>query len=96
MPQTSTADGKDASGKPIESATDPQVTKPGSTHASVTGEVSPRLPHEHDESSDSGTRPPDPQIEQAARDQQSDKQQTDRGEATDAVYGRLRGHAGDA
>ncbi len=96
MPQTSTADSKDASGKPVESATDPQLTKPGATHASVSGEVSPRLPHEHDESSDSGTRPPDPVVEQAAKDAQSPKQQTDRGETTDEVYAKhLRGAAGD-
>ncbi len=97
MPQTRTADSKDAPGKPVEPATDPQVAKPGSTHSSVTGEAAPRLPHEHDESSDSGTRPPDPLIEQAARDAESPKQETDRGETTDVVYGRhLRGAAGDS
>jgi hypothetical protein len=96
MPATSTADSKDAKGEKIESATDPQVTKPSSTHSDVMGEVSPRLPHEHDESSDSGSRNPDPVIEQAAKDVQSGKQQTDKGETTDQVYQKnLRGSAGN-
>ena len=87
MPQTHDTDGKDASPKPAAGASDS-----GATHANVSGEASPRLPHEHDESSDSGTRPPDPHIEQAAKDAQSGKQQTDKGETTDAVYGEhLRG-----
>lgn len=94
MPESLTDDSKNAAGQPVA---DPHVTTPGATHASVDGEASPRLPHEHDESSDSGSRPPDPVIEQAARDAESPKQETDRGEATDALYQRhLRGAAGDS
>lgn len=85
---TSTAGSKDSAQQKIESATDPQVTRSGSTHSDVDGEVSPRMPHERDESSDSGTRNADPVMEKAAEDVASGKQQTDRGEVTDALYQR--------
>ena len=96
MSATSTADSKDASGQPIEATTDPVVTKPSSTHAAVKGAVSPRLPHERDESSDSGTRAPDPKMEQAAKDVAAGIKGTDRGEVTDPIYEKnLRGSAGN-
>ncbi len=85
---TSTADSRDSTDQNVESATDPQVTRSSSTHSDVVGEVSPRLPHEHDESSDSGTRNADPVMEQAAKDVESGKQQTDKGEVTDGLYQR--------
>ena len=54
------------------------------------GEKSPRLPHEHDESSDSGTSAPREVMRQAKKDLDSGKQPTDRGEATDAAYERQK------
>ena len=84
----STAESRESSPTRIEPATDPQVTRPSSTHSDVKGEVSPRLPHEHDESSSSVSPVPDPKVEQAARDLQSGKQPTDRSEVTDELYAR--------
>ena len=63
----------------------------------VKGEAAPRLPHERDESSDSGSAGADPLMRQAAEDVESGKRPTDRSEATDALYGRtLRGERGNA
>jgi hypothetical protein len=63
----------------------------------VKGEAAPRLPHERDESSDSGSAGADPLMRQAAEDVESGKRPTDRSEATDALYGRtLRGQRGNA
>ena len=95
MKSTSTADSKNAAGKRIQPATDPAVTRSSATHADVGGEVLPRLPHEQDESSDSGTRMPDPMMIQAAQDLKNGMQPTDRGETTDRLYQQtLRGHRG--
>lgn len=84
----STADSHESSPTKIEPATDPAVTRRSATHADVKGEVSPRLPHEHDESSSSVSAVPDPRVQQAAADVQSGKTPTDRGEVTDALYAR--------
>ncbi len=62
----------------------------GRTSAAKDGEKSPRLPHERDESSDSGTSEPRDVIRQAKADLDSGKQATDRGEATDAAYQRQK------
>jgi hypothetical protein len=97
MKSPSTADSREPSGLPVDSATDPTLARRSSTHANVKGETAPRLPHERDESSDSGTAAPDPLMRQAAEDIESGKRPTDRSEATDALYGRtLRGGRGDA
>jgi hypothetical protein len=62
------------------------------THADVHGESAPRLPHERDESSDSGSGAPSDVIRRAHDDVESGKSGTDKGEATDEVYRRsLRG-----
>jgi hypothetical protein len=97
MKSPSTADSREPSGLPVDSATDPTLARRSTTHSNVKGETAPRLPHERDESSDSGTAAPDPLMRQAAEDIESGKRPTDRSEATDALYGRtLRGGRGDA
>ena len=58
----------------------------GETHSATEGERSPRLPHERDESSDSGQSEPRDVIRQAHDDIESGKRETDRGEVTDEVY----------
>ena len=84
------------SGKSDGAAAETDALKRSSTHSVVKGETSPRLPHERDESSDSGTSPPRDVMRQAAQDLESGKMQTDRGEATDQLYARtLRGSKGD-
>ena len=62
------------------------------TLPNVKGLPAPRLPHERDESSDSGTGKPSEVMRRAHDDVESGKSGTDKGEATDAVYRRnLRG-----
>ena len=80
---------------PDDPAVDPALARRSTTRATVAGERAPRLPHERDESSDSGKAAPDPVMKQAAEDVESGKAQTDRGETTDALYARtLRGERG--
>jgi len=65
----------------------PRTKSPRShTNVSKDGDASPRLPNERDESSDSGRSEPRAVIRQAKADLDSGKQQTDRGEATEAAY----------
>ncbi len=68
----------------------PHTSKTGNTTAAKDGEKAPRLPHEHDESSDSGTGAPSDVMRQAKEDLDSGKQPTDRGEATDEAYRRQK------
>lgn len=83
----STADSR-PEGEPVD-GTDAPTGSPSETHAVVKGQASPRLPHERDESSDSGTtQSPRPKMEQARQDLESGKHQTDRGEATEETYRR--------
>jgi hypothetical protein len=92
MKTPSTADSREPSGPPVDPATDPALARRSATHANVKGETAPRLPHEHDESSDSGTSAPNPVLREAAKDAESGRPSTDRGEVTDALYERtLRG-----
>ena len=92
MKTPSTADSREPSGLPVDSATDPALARRSGTHANVKGETAPRLPHEHDESSDSGTAEGNPILHEAAKDATSGQSSTDRGEVTDALYERtLRG-----
>ncbi len=67
-----------------------KVDTTGRTTVAKDGERAPRLPHEHDESSDSGTSEPRDVMRQAKEDLDSGKQPTDRGEATDAAYQRQK------
>ena len=65
------------------------ATGPSATHAVVDGEVAPRLPHERDESSDSGTGEPTERMHQAARDVQAGHVDEPRGPATQEHYSDL-------
>jgi len=60
----------------------------GKTLPDVAGRPAPRMPHERDESSDSGAAAPSEVMERAHDDAVSGKTGTDKGEATDAVYRR--------
>lgn len=60
----------------------------GKTLPNVAGRPAPRLPHERDESSDSGVGAPTEVMKRAHDDAVSGKSSTDKGEATDAVYRR--------
>jgi len=67
--------------------TPPAKTTPdSSTHTNIAGESVPRMPHERDESSDSGTSEPREIIRKAHDDVESGKVDTDRGEVTNEVY----------
>ncbi len=70
---------------PCRESPTPEPTSPKTsrTHVAKDGEQSPRLPHEHGESSDSGTGAPSDVMRQAKEDVDSGKLPTDRGEATD-------------
>ena len=68
----------------------PQDPKTGRTAVAQEGARSPRLPHERDESSDSGKSAPREVMRQAKKDLEAGKQPTDRGEATDAAYRRQK------
>ena len=63
-----------------------QPTDGAQTHTTSFGRPAPRLPHERDESSDSGTGGPSTMGHRAHDDAISDKEATDRGEASDAIY----------
>jgi hypothetical protein len=60
----------------------------GKTLPEVAGQSAPRMPHERDESSDSGTGAPSEVVRRGHDDIASGKTGTDKGEATDAVYRR--------
>jgi hypothetical protein len=62
---------------------------PGGTRTAVKGEVSPRLPHERDESSDSGTREPSEVMHKAAGDMQDGRTDAPRGPETQKRYSEL-------
>src|SRR3982751_854136 len=67
----------------------PRSGKEGAaTRPVVEGESAPRMPHERDESSDSGTGAPSDVVKRGHDDVVSGKTGTDKGEATDQVYGR--------
>ncbi len=58
----------------------------GKTRAAIEGEAVPRLPHERDESSDSGRSPPREIIRKAKQDVDAGRVDTDRGPPADAAY----------
>lgn len=76
---------------PPESADEPIAkdkarTNRAKTVPDVAGRPAPRMPHERDESSDSGTGAPSEVMRRAHDDVESGKRGTDKGEATDAAY----------
>lgn len=73
------------------SGSKPAGNTQGETRASVEQDQSlPRLPHEHDESSDSQASPPRPEMQQAAKDLKRGLVDTGRSPVTDATYDRLK------
>jgi hypothetical protein len=88
MKTPSTADSGEPSELPVDSATDPALARRSATRANVEGRSAPRLPHEHDESSDSGTAEPNPVMHEAAKDVARGRPATDRSEVTDELYER--------
>jgi hypothetical protein len=68
----------------------PEKSTTGRAQVSRDGAKSPRLPHEHDESSDIAAGAPRDVMRRAKEDIDGGKQQTDRGEATDAAYRRQK------
>jgi len=64
------------------------AARPSETHTVVKGKQAHRTPNERDESSDSGSAVPSELMHIAHDDAGSAKAETDKGEATDAVYRR--------
>jgi len=73
---------------PTPTATDAARPTRRGTTANVAGRPAPRVPHERDESTDSGIGAPSDVMRRAHDDVASGKTGTDKGEATDAVYRR--------
>lgn len=88
MTSPSPANSKDA-GVQVRPVVEPGAIGPGATHAVVKGEVAPRLPHERDESSDSGTGEPTDIMRKAGRDAERGHTDAPRGPATQQRYSEL-------
>jgi len=88
MTTPSTSNSKDA-GSNVRPAAEKGAVGPSATHAVVKGETSPRLPHERDESSDSGTNKPNERMKKAADDAQDGRTDVERGPATQEHYSDL-------
>jgi hypothetical protein len=74
--------------EPADTTAGERNNGPGHTHSAVKGKKAARLPHERDESPDSGAQPASEQMRLAHDDAASDKAETDRGEVTDTLYQR--------
>jgi len=85
-PSTGNSAPTDSAEEPVE--TDKPQRGRGKTLPNVAGRPAPRMPHERDESSDSGVGAPSDVMRRAHDDAVGGKAGTDKGEATDAVYRR--------
>ena len=85
-PSTGNFSPPESARKPSE-ADEPREAR-SKTLPDVAGRPAPRLPHERDESSDSGVGAPSDVMRRAHDDVAAGKTGTDKGEATDAVYRR--------
>ena len=85
-PSTGNFSPPDSAKEPVDS--DKPEASRGKTLPNVAGRPAPRLPHERDESSDSGVGAPSDVMKRAHDDAVSGKRGTDKGEATEAVYER--------
>lgn len=90
MTSPSPSNSKDSGGR-VPPVVERGAHGPGATHAVVKGETAPRLPHERDESADSGTREPDEIMKKAAEDMRKGAVDTVRGPATQKHYSHLAG-----
>jgi hypothetical protein len=88
MTTPSTADSQDA-GMPVRPVVERGAAGPGGTHSAVKGQPAPRLPHERDESSDSGTREPSELMKKAAQDVERGQADPPRGPQTQEHYSHL-------
>ena len=88
MKNPSTADSREPSGLPVDSATDPTLARRSTTHRNVKGETAPRLPHERDQSSDSQQNQGGSaeQGRKGMEDVERGVVDTDRGPEIDRVY----------
>ena len=93
MTTPSTANSTD-SGQAVRPVVEKGAVGPGATHSVVKGEMAPRLPHERDESSDSGQGKPTELIKKAADDVDSGRTDEPRGPDTQQHYSDLTGQAG--
>jgi hypothetical protein len=92
MTTPSTANSKDV-GTTVRPVADKGAVGPSATHSVVKGEVGPRLPHERDESSDSGTVQPSEVMRKAADDAQSGRTDVERSPQTQGHYSDLTARA---
>lgn len=88
MTTPSTADSKEA-GVRDHPIVEKGATGSSATHAAVKGETAPRLPHERDESSDSGTAEPSEVMKKAADDVRSGHSDDPRGPQAQQHYSDL-------
>jgi hypothetical protein len=88
MTSPSTANSKDTGGV-VQPVAEHGSVGPSATRSVVKGELAPRLPHERDESSDSGTREPSKRMLQAASDVQRGHTDESRGPETQQHYSDL-------
>jgi hypothetical protein len=95
MTSPSTANSKDPGGT-VRPVVEDGAKSPGGTRPDAKGEAAPRLPHERDESSDSGTGPPSEVMEHAADDVQKGRTDEPRGPETQKRYSELTDEASEA
>jgi hypothetical protein len=88
MTNPSSANSQDPAG-PVPPVVERGAVGPGATNPAVKGEPAPRLPHEHDESSDSGTGEPTERMERAADDVRRGRTDDPRGPETQRHYSDL-------
>lgn len=92
MTTPSTANSRDA-GTTVRPALEKGAAGPSATHSVVKGEAAPRLPHERDESSDSGTVVPNDKLKKAAHDVENGRTDVQRGPQTEQHYSDLTGQS---
>jgi hypothetical protein len=88
MTNPSSANSQDSAG-PVPPVVERGAVGPSATKPAVKGEPAPRLPHERDESSDSGTGEPTERMEKAADDVRRGRQDEPRGPETQRRYSDL-------
>lgn len=84
----STSDSKDAAQR-VDAVVEAAAVRSSGTHSVVKGQVAPRLPHERDESSDSGTGAPTAVMHKAAQDAASGQTDHPRGPQSQQHYSTL-------
>ena len=93
MTAPSTANSKDA-GMPVRPVVEEGAMGPNATRTVVKGEVAPRLPHERDESPDSGSGEPTEFMRKAGEDLSRGQKDELRGPRTQQRYTELTEKSG--